>query len=407
MHRAQWLSTLTRHRDVGLALALTALGEAELFGHEKYHHRPVWPGPVWVNAVLIVALTLPFAWRRTRPLTTVAAVVAVTIGSTIALGASEAATTFVVLIVVVFSGTAYSRHVIAVVALGVACAAVHGLDDRAAEGLTDLTWTYGLVAISALLGRAVWLRQHRIGTLEQDAELTAEQHTREIAEATAAERASIARELHDIVSHAVSVIVIQSQAGARALPHSPDVVQTALAAIEASARTAMDELRQLLQLLTPDDTRPATTPMASLRQLDELVDQCRGAGLDVDVDGEAPYLDPVADLAAYRIVQEALTNTMRHAPGARARISLRATGGMLEIVASDSGSASGDPRDSNGNGRVNGKVSGAERGLIGMRERLALAGGQLTEAARHRDGYRLRALVPIREPRADTVAVDA
>jgi signal transduction histidine kinase len=258
-----------------------------------------------------------------------------------------------------------------------------------------------LVAISALLGRAVWLRQHRIGTLEQDAELTAEQHTREIAEATAAERASIARELHDIVSHAVSVIVIQSQAGARALPHSPDVVQTALAAIEASARTAMDELRQLLQLLTPDDTRPATAPMASLRQLDELVDQCRGAGLDVDVDGEAPYLDPVADLAAYRIVQEALTNTMRHAPGARARISLRATGGMLEIVASDSGSASGDPGDSNGN------VSGAGRGLIGMRERLAVAGGQLTEAALHRDGYRLRALVPIREPRADTVAVDA
>lgn len=387
MNRRVSLSLAVRGRDVAFAVALCALGEAELLGHEKYNHKSVWPGPVWANAVVIVALTLPFFWRRRRPLATVLTVFTVMTASTLTFGGSEAATTFIVLISAVFSGTAYSRHVLVVLAAAVITSAAHGLNDPSSRGIADVTWTYGLVAIAALLGRAVWVRAHRIGALETDARLTAERHAHEIAAATAAERASIARELHDIVSHAVSVIVIQSQVGARALPDEVDVAAESLAAIEASARTAMSELRHLLRLLTPDDEPVTTAPMASLNQLDDLLDRCRSAGLTVDVDGDptAPT-DPLADLAAYRVIQEALTNTMRHAPGAAARISVKRDADTLQITATDNGGSPGPDR----------RTAAAGRGLIGMRERLALVGGSLAEAAHHSTGYHLRAVVPLR-----------
>jgi signal transduction histidine kinase len=393
MNRSGLLSLASRGRDAAFAVALCALGEAELFGHEKYNHKPVWPGPAWANAVVIAALTLPFLWRRRHPLATVLTVLTILTASTLTLGGSEAATTFVVLIAAVFSGTAHSRHVLVVLTAAVIASAAHGLNDPSSEGIADVTWTYGLVAIAALLGRAVWVRAHRIGVLETDAEVTAERHAHELAAATAAERASIARELHDIVSHAVSVIVIQSQVGARALPTDVDLAAESLAAIEASARTAMSELRHLLRLLTPDDEPATTTPMASLNQLDELLDRCRSAGLAVDVDGDstAPK-DPLADLAAYRVIQEALTNTMRHAPGAAARISVTRNADTLEITATDNGGSPHPDRP----------TTGAGRGLIGMRERLALVGGNLAEAAHHSTGYRLRAVVPLREQNPQT-----
>jgi signal transduction histidine kinase len=387
------VSFALRGRDVAFAAALCALGQVELFGHETYNHKPVWPGPVWVNVVVIAALTLPFAWRRRRPLPVVITVLAVMTASTLMLGGSEATTTFVVLIAAVFSGTAHSRHVLLVMGSAVIASASHSLNDPSAEGIADLTWTYGLVAIAALLGRAVWVRAHRINALETDADVTAERHARELAAATAAERASIARDLHDIVSHAVSVIVIQSQVGARALPSNIDVAAESLAAIEGSARTAMTELRHLLRLLTPDDEPVATAPMASLNQLDELLERYRSAGLTVEIDGDptAPK-DPVADLAAYRVIQEALTNTMRYAPGASSRISVKRDAETLEITATDDG---GSPRSG-------APTAGAGRGLIGMRERLALIGGSLAEATPRGTGYHLRAVVPLREQHPQT-----
>jgi signal transduction histidine kinase len=397
--RAAW-SRVAGWRDVALAAALCALGELELFGHEKYNAKPVWPGPVWVNAVLIGTLTIPFAWRRRRPLSAVLAIFAVMTASTLILGGSEAATIFIVLVAAAFSGAAYSRHLLVVIAAAVIASLAHGINDPSSEGLADLTWTYGLVALAVLIGRAVWVRQHRIGSLEHDAASAEERHAREIAAATAAERATIARELHDIVSHAVSVIVIQAQVGSRALPAELDVVAESLDAIETSARAAMTELRHLLTLLSTDDEPATVAPMASLRQVDQLLDQCRAAGMTInaDIDQSLGPLPPVADLAAYRLIQEALTNTMRHAPGATAHIQVRRCGDMVEFLAQDNGA------DLRGSGSPS---VGSGRGLIGMRERLALAGGRLVEAAHGATGFRVHALIPAaenRQPSAEPVS---
>jgi signal transduction histidine kinase len=394
-----WLRWAARHRDVALAAALCGLGQLELFGHELYNGKPVWPGPAWFSAVLVVAMTIPLSWRRSRPLLVVLVVFGWSTAASAIVGASEATTTFIVLIVATFSGAAYSRRVGIVVAAAVIASVAHGVHDPSSRGLADLTWTYGLVALSVLIGRAVWVREHRIGSLEHDAVEVEERHARQIDAATRAERATIARELHDIVSHAVSVIVIQSQVGSQALPAGElDVAAEALNAIELSARGAMTELRHLLTLLSAEDEPAAVAPAASLRQVDELIGRCRAAGLtvDADIDPSLEPLSPVADLAAYRLIQEALTNTMRHAPGATARISVRRLGDAVELLAQDDGGivvAGGEP----------GVEAGAGRGLIGMRERLALAGGRLVEAGRHGGGFRVRALIPGRPDEAPAI----
>lgn len=386
-----WPQHAARWRDAAIAVLLCALGELELFGHELYNGKPVWPGPVWLNAILIVALTAPFVWRRRRPLTAAMVTLTVMSASALILGGSEAATTFIVLIVATFSGAAYSRHLITVITAGLIASAAHGANDPSSEGLADLTWTYGLVALSVLIGRAVWARQHRIGSLESEAAGAEERHASHIAAATAAERASIARELHDIVSHAVSVIVIQAQVGARALPSDLEVVGDSLAAIETSARSAMSELRQLLTLLSTEDEPAAVVPIVSLRQLGELISVFQAAGLslktDIDIDPTLEPLSPMADLAAYRLIQEALTNTMRHSPGATAHLRVRRRADALELLAHDNGDRSTGPAAS----------LGAGRGLIGMRERLDLVGGQLLSAAHDGTGFRVHALIPARE----------
>jgi signal transduction histidine kinase len=215
-----------------------------------------------------------------------------------------------------------------------------------------------------------------------------ERHTEQVAAATAAERAAIARELHDIVAHAVSVIVISAQAGSRALPAKIDVAAEVLTTIETSARTALAELRRLLTLLAADDESAATAPAASLRHLPDLLEGCRRSGLDVDVDlDDLPSLPPASDLAAYRVIQESLTNTLRHAPGATAKLSIRRDGKFLDIVAIDEGASVETAKPDAGDG--------TGRGLIGMRERLAMVGGRLVGAGPHESGYRVHAIIPL------------
>jgi signal transduction histidine kinase len=376
-----------RYRDVGLAVLLAGLGEAELLSGEQYNHQPVWPGPKWLNVFVILAMTAPMAWRRSRPLASATTIFAVGTATSLTLGAPEATTTFVLLIATTFAGSAYSRRWWVVVAgAGILCWA-HAVNDPSSEGLPDLFWVFGLAGIAVLLGRAQYARQHRIGALEDDARQAAFRHAQQVAAATAAERAAIAREIHDLVSHAVSVIVIQAQAGSRALPRDPAVATEALDNIEASARTAMSELRRLLLLL--DDGDPAvTTPASSMALLPELIDRCRAAGMRLDVDlPEVWYpVSPSADAAAFHVVREAVTNAMRYAPGGRVRVSVTADGGALDVTVTDTGPAPG--------GEAIDHNQGAGRGLIGMRERVILLGGQL-DAGPHSGGFRVHVRLPL------------
>jgi signal transduction histidine kinase len=383
------LTALTGRRDLAYAVGIAVLGEAELLSGEQYNHKPVWPGPQWLNALLILVMAAPVVLRRVRPLTSALGVFGVGSVMSLALGAPEAATAFVVLVATTFAGAAYSRHWWAVVGGVAVLCATHAVNDPSSEGAQDLFWVFGLAGVSLLLGRAVWARQHRIASLEDDIRVVEARQARLLAEATAAERAAIAREMHDLVSHAVSVIVIQAQAGARALPARPDTAKESLLSIEASARTAMTELRRLLVLLD-DGAQASTSPAVSLDQVPELVQRCRTAGLQLrsEIPARWPSVSPSTGAVGYHVVREALTNAMRHAPGGEVHLVIAQRGDGLEICVTDSGAA-GD--------RTVETAAGAGRGLIGLRERVALVGGSV-DVGPYGDGFRLSTTLPLGDP---------
>jgi signal transduction histidine kinase len=383
------LTRVARHRDAALAVGLCAAGQYELFAHVTYDGAAVWPGPRWVNAVLIPLLTLPLAARRRWPTAVCLSLFAGLAVTSAALGGGEAATTFVLFIATTFTAAAHARWPVLTGGAAITAGAVHVLRDPHVHGIGDVVWVLGILAIAWFIGWAVRTRVRRIGTLESQAAEAEMRHAEQVAAATAAERAAIARELHDIVAHAVSVIVIQAQAGVRALPHDVDLATRVFEQIETSGRSALGELRGLLTLLAERPGPADVRPVASLAQLDELLDRCRASGLRVELDVEEPLptLSAVADLAAYRVIQEALTNTLRHAPGATAHVRVRQNAGFLEIRADDDGASACPvrPRPTEGSGR----------GLIGMRERLGLAGGRLVHAAPGATGFEVHAVVPV------------
>ena len=220
--------------------------------------------------------------------------------------------------------------------------------------------------------------------------LAAEQE-RQTQRAIEDERARIARELHDVVAHGLSVMVVQAAAERRSLAEpDPDLgsVEATLGSIERSGREALVDLRRLLGLLRRTDDAVALAPQPGLAQLDELVASVREAGVEVEVDvsGERAALPPGLDLTAYRIVQEALTNVLKHAEATRVRVCVAFQRNHLELEVADDGSAGGrGPLAS----------AGAGHGLIGMRERVNVFGGTLTARAEDGQGWTVRARLPL------------
>ena len=196
------------------------------------------------------------------------------------------------------------------------------------------------------------------------------------------ERARIARELHDVVAHAISVIVLQARGGRR----SPEDAGDAFDAIESTATGALGEMRRLVGMLRREDEELARAPQPSLANLDLLAASVREAGLPVTVavEGDPVELPPGVDLAAFRIVQEGLTNALKHAGPASARVVLRYGPETVELEIADDGAGGG-----NGDGAVGG------HGLVGMRERISLYGGELESGPRPEGGYAVRAMLPL------------
>lgn len=378
-------SEWSRWRDLALALALCGMGQFELWSGSTYDGVRVWPGGSRaLYTVLIIALTLPLAWRRRWPDAVCGFVFLLLAVSCAVLGGGEATTEFLLFVVTAFTATAYSRWPTVQAAAALIAGTIHELRDPQVHGFGDAVWSLGMLVIAWLLGWAVRTRQQRIGALESAARDAERVRAEQVASATAAERAEIARELHDIVAHAVTVIVIQAQAGERALPHDTALAGEVLATIETSARSALVELRRLLTVLT-DSGEPALQPLASLSRLPDLIATFRAAGLAVscDLPDALPPLSPAADLTAYRIVQQALTNTLHHAQ--QAQVALRRDADRLDILIEDHRAP----------GQARTERHGAGRGLIGMRERLALIGGRLLEAERTGDGFRVHATIPL------------
>jgi signal transduction histidine kinase len=240
----------------------------------------------------------------------------------------------------------------------------------------DTVFTMGLAVGAWALGEAA---RNRRAAIEEESQ-----------RAIADEQARIARELHDVIAHSVSMMVVQAAAADEVFDQRPDQAREALRSIERAGRDALRELRRLLGAVRPGGEVDATAPQPGLERLDELVDSVRRSGLEISVrrDGEPVALPAGVDVSAYRIVQEALTNTLRHAQASRAEVTLIYDAEALELEIRDDGRGA----------IANGDESGGH-GLVGMRERAALLGGTLEAGPHAGGGYRVGARLPIEAPR--------
>jgi signal transduction histidine kinase len=248
-------------------------------------------------------------------------------------------------------------------------APVHGF------GIAELAVTVGAYGGAMLIGWTTQSRRQRIQALEH--------HQAEAAlRAAADERLRIAQELHDVVAHSLGVIAVQSGVGMKVLDTDPAEAQRAFVNISRTSRASLAEIRRLLGMVRNAEGMPAYTPVPGLSDLQRLVQEVSDAGLPVDlrVDGDVARLPSGVGLTAYRIVQEALTNTLRHAHASRAAVQLECTPDILVLEVSDDGRGPG------GNGRGH--------GLIGMRERVAVYGGSLDTGANAGGGYRVAVRLP-------------
>ncbi|MBA2461431.1 MAG: sensor histidine kinase [Actinobacteria bacterium] len=358
-------------RDTLLALALAALVEWEILATDV-------DGPTLGLVLLGLTATLPLAARRQAPVS----VVAIVMSGILALDAisvgQEPQITLLPILLAAFSAGAYAprRTALAGAAIAVGGVLLDQPDDFVVMGpLTLGTWLAGRLV------RAYSLQAARL--VELTAVLEREQaHNARLA--IEHERVRIAREVHDVVAHSVSVMVVQAGAERMTLGEDRPATREVLLAIERTGREALVEMRRLVGVLRRGDERPELAPQPSLARVDELVEHVRRAGLPVEltVEGVAVDLAPGVDVSAFRIVQEALTNALKHADRAPTSVVIRYRDRLLEIEVADEGT--GDA-----------VRNGGGHGLVGMRERIALYGGELDAGPRAGGGYAVRARLPL------------
>jgi signal transduction histidine kinase len=355
--------------------------------------RPI--GDIPVPALLAFAVgSAALYWRRRAPLTVVAVAViswAVTLGSGYAdLGG--------VTIIALYSAGRYTtedRWAHLGVDAAILVVLVDGLTDPAPWG--EAVFGGVVMFVAWYVGRRLRLRSERAAQLLREQAAEARRIVTE-------ERTRIARELHDVVAHRVSLMTVQAGAAKAVAAQDPEGALRAMGAVEEAGRQALDELRHLLGVLRPETDLDGLVPQPGLKELPRLVDQVRGAGLDVSLatDGLPAGLPARVDLFAYRIVQEALTNVLKHVgPGAHTQVRFGTDNSGIVIEVLDDGhgnnegseSASGRrSEDSNRQDRRSGRSAG--HGIVGMRERARLLGGTLEAGPRPGGGFRVVAHLP-------------
>ena len=371
---ATWLAVFSAHNPVSTRIA----------------------GPRWLGIAFALVISLPLFWRRSRPVLVCAVIAAGIVAQALASENTPEGLQLIVLWVVVpYSVAYYSDRSRALIGLGILLAA---FAVYAAEN-TDITsgqagneWS-GAFFLALALGS--WLTGIVLRARREAAALTARANAlqQEAQLASAEERSRIARELHDIVAHNLSVVVLQAAGGrAQAEQQTPD--PSTLEKIERSGREALAEMRRLVGVLREDDAVGLELePNPGIAQLPELIDRVRAAGLNVELqrDGQTAELPPALDLSAYRIIQEALTNTLKHAgTQAHAWVSVRREPADLVIEIVD---------DGGGRSLDSASPGSAGHGLIGMRERVALFGGELQAGPRAASGFGVCARLPIGDQR--------
>ena len=352
--------------------------------------RPIGDVPIAALVVFAVASAALY-WRRRAPLAVLGGAViawAVTIGSGYAdLGG--------VVIIALYSAGRYATedrwaHV------GVAAAIVVILVDGATDPAPWGEAVFGAVVlfVAWYVGRRIRLRGERAAQLAREQAAEARRIVTE-------ERARIARELHDVVAHRVSLMTVQAGAAKAVAAENPEGARQAMGAVEEAGRQALEELRHLLGVLRPDTDPDGLVPQPGLKELPRLVQQIRGAGLEVSLaaDGVPAELPARVDLFAYRIVQEALTNVLKHAgPGAHTQVQLGADSSGIVIEVLDDGHGGSEGSESAGGRQPDGsdpQIRRTGHGIVGMRERARLLGGTLDARPRPGGGFRVVAHLPI------------
>jgi signal transduction histidine kinase len=385
-----WALTLDAAVAVGAAVGVVVA----VADHSEWHIRVIGhhaPAVVAVHAspgvVIAAALTaLPLAARRLYPVTAWLAIVAAIV---VVQRWDMPPVAFGTAVFAAYSAVAHSRYrnlAIGVV-LAVTLAVTATFSDTLPRFPGRLTALFA-IAPAAAAGLGIRELRRRLSDTAARLRHASAEHEAATQRAIEAERARIAGELHDVVTHNVSVMVVQAGAARTVLASSPAEAEDAMLAVEASGRAAMTELRHMLSLLSPAGGDAALHPQPGLGDLGALIGRVSATGLPVEmhVSGTPRPLPPGAELAAYRVVQEALTNVLRH--GGRAATSvLIQWGEKLVIIVSDNGRAAST-----------GGASAPGRGLLGLAERLSLYGGELAAGPQPGGGWQVRAVMPVEVP---------
>lgn len=368
--------------DVGVAAVFCAAAVVEVAAG-------VDAGPVGAEWTAAFVTTLPLAWRTVCPLSVV--IVTTTgfaLAALVGLDTSDVLVATLAPILAVYSLGAHSgRWAIGTGGLvALACAVVAG---AAAGDFSGSVLTAIAVVGALIVGRAVRMLGFETDVLQARAVELERERDEEARAAVAAERARIARELHDVIGHSISVMGVQAGAVRRRLDVGQEREREALEAVERVGRDAVAEMQRLLGFLRDHGDGSARGALPTLQRVDELVAQVRAAGLDVKLrlDPDVGDLSPGRALAAFRVVQEALTNVLKHAPAAHVQVTVRRCAGWLEIEVVDDGKPS-----------AGGPPARGGYGLVAMRERVTMYGGTLDAGRRPEGGFAVSARLPTGAP---------
>jgi len=375
--RRYWFDALVL---VGVGVGLT---EETLTQHKSDGPE----GPLWFDLLAILAITVPLFLRRRFPF-----------GAPVAVGVAVALSSFVDkrlvpngLIAILASISAFvvmgmlrdRQQALAGLAFGIGVTAVVAHNDPHG-GASNFVFTAIVFSIAWTIGFLVSGKFHEADEARERAARAEREREERARLAVSDERARIARELHDVVGHSVSVMTVQASAARRLLRPQQEKEREALLVVEQTGREALAEMRRMVGVLRRPEESPALAPQPSLEQIERLVEQTREAGLPVElsVEGEPVHLPAGVDLTAYRLVQEGLTNAIKHARAGQAEVVVRYGDGQVELTVTDDGPGGGDG-------------GGGGHGLVGMRERVSVYGGELEAGPRAGGGYRLRARLPV------------
>jgi signal transduction histidine kinase len=366
--------------DVALALVATAAELGQLIGDSGTPTAAVIVLAAIGGGVLV--------FRRRAPMVVLATTLATT--GTVALVEGDG--TGVAVLIALYTVAAICELRTSLAALVPTAAVVAGLSAATAGTQGRDTSALGGAVIATVLTVGIWglgayrqTRRRYLLELEERA-AAAERERDQLARiAVHEERASIARELHDIVAHSVAVMLVGVRGARDVLRASPDIADDTLAGVERSGEQSLSELRRILSLLRDPERRAESRPQPCLAELDELVAEYRQAGLPVqlEVAGEPEPLPGGVELSAYRIVEEALTNALKHSAPTRVDVTLSYRGSLIELEVVDDGTAAAS------------EAAGAGQGIVGLQERVALLGGELETGRRAGGGFRVAARLPV------------